>query len=91
MKKSRAFIGIIVLIIIAILLLSYFGFDLKKIFTSEAVKNNFSYVWGIIKNIWSDYLARPWNFIWDNAFKPLFSLMWSAFLAGLEGIKAANN
>ncbi len=91
MKNNKfGFIGIIVLVIIAILLLSYFGFDLKKIFTSEAVNNNFSYVWGIVKTVWADYLARPWNFIWNEAFKPLLEIMWKAFLAGVEGVKAAN-
>ena len=88
--SKRGFIGIIVLIVIAILLLSYLGFDLKKIFNSPAVKNNFLYVWGIIKTIWNDYLSAPWKFIWNEAFKPLFELMWKAFLTGIEGIKSAN-
>ena len=90
MKKDKAFVGIIVLVIIAILLLSYLGFDLKKIFTSDVVKNNFSYVWNFLKDLWNGYLVKPWNFIWDSAFKPLLSIMWKAFLAGLDGIKNAN-
>ena len=90
MKKNKAFVGMILLVIIAILLLSYLGFDFKKIFTSEAVKNNFFYVWGIVKNIWNDYLSVPWNFIWVEAFKPIFDIMWKGFLAGLDGIKNAN-
>ena len=49
LRRTRGFIGIIVLVIIAILLLSYLGFDLKKIFTAPAVKDNFSYVWSFIK------------------------------------------
>ena len=88
---KRGFIGIIVLVVIAILLLSYLGFDLKKIFTSKAVVTNFSYVWGIIKTIWSDYLSVPFAFVWSNLLKPLFEIVWKAFLAGVEGIKSANN
>lgn len=90
MKKNKAFIGIIVLIVIAILLLSYLGFDLKKIFTSTAVKNNFSYLWGIIKTIWNNYLSVPFTFVWSNLLKPLFEIMWKAFLAGVDAIKSAN-
>lgn len=90
-NKGKAFVGIIVLIVIAILLLSYLGFDIKKIFTAPAVKSNFAYVWGIIKTIWNDYLSVPFEFIWDNLLKPLFQIVWKAFLAGVEGIKEVNN
>jgi hypothetical protein len=90
-RRTRAFIGIIVLIIIAILLLSYFGFNLKSIFTAPVVKENFAYVWGIIKMVWSDYLSVPFDFVWDQLIKPLFGIMWKAFLAGVEGIKSANS
>ena len=93
MKKNYngGLIGIIVLIIIAILILSYFGFDLKRIFTSPMVKDNFLYVWGIIKTIWTDYLSVPFTFLWNEALKPLIQIVWKAFVAGLEGIKGANS
>jgi hypothetical protein len=84
---NKGFMGIIVLIIIAILLLSYLNFDLKKIFSSEAVKNNFAFAWEMITYAWDNFLSKPWSFIWENAFKPVFNMMWNGFLAGLEGIK----
>jgi len=90
MKKDKAFIGILVLVVVAILLISYLGFDLKKIFTSDIVKNNFSYVWNFAKEVWETYLVGPWNFIWDQAFKPLFTIMWNGFLSAIEGIRNAN-
>lgn len=89
-KNSRGFIGIIVIIIIAIIILSYLGFDLKKLFTSDMAQKNFSYVTGFIKNLWSNYLSVPFTFVWNEAVKPLFQIMWKAFLAGVDGIKNAN-
>lgn len=89
-KNNQGFIGIIVLIIVAVVILSYLGFDLKKIFTSDMVQKNFSYVTGVIKNIWSNYLSVPFAFVWDEAAKPLFQLMWKTFLSGIESIKNAN-
>ena len=91
MKNNRAFIGIIAVVVVAILLLSYFGFDLKKIFTSEAVKSNFSYVWGFVKIVWDNLLVVPWNFFWNDLMRPLFGIMWKGFLMGIEGIKNTNN
>lgn len=92
MKKyfSRGFVGIIVLIVIAILLISYLGFDLKKIFTAPAVKNNFAYIWNFVEGIWTDYLSVPIMFLWEQLIRPLFEIMWKAFMAGVEGIKKAN-
>ncbi|MEI6479898.1 MAG: hypothetical protein WCO12_00025 [bacterium] len=89
-KNNQGFIGIIVLIVVAIVILSYLGFDLRKIFTSDMVQKNFSYVFGFIKNIWSNYLSVPFTFIWNEVVHPIFSLMWKAFLAGVEGIKSSN-
>jgi hypothetical protein len=88
--SKRGFIGIIVIVVIAILLLSYLGFDLKKIFTSEPVKNNFTYVWGVIRNVWVNYLSVPFTFIWGEALKPLLEIAWKAFTIAIEGIKNAN-
>lgn len=94
MKKTsrlkKGFIGIIVLVIVAIIFLSYLGFDLKKIFTSAMVQKNFSYVTEFLKTLWAGYLSKPFTFVWGEMFKPLMELMWKAFLAGIDGIKSAN-
>ena len=88
---QKGFMGILFIAIVAILLLSYLNFDLKKIFSSEAVKNNFAFAWEMIKNFWNNFLAEPWSYIWNNAFKPVFNMMWNAFVAGLEGVKSSGN
>ena len=87
---KKGFIGIIALIVIAIILLSYLGFDLKKIFTSPSVINNFSYVWGIIKTIWLNYLSVPFTFVWNQVVVPLMQILWKVFLAGVDNIKNSN-
>lgn len=42
---QRGFIKEILLIVIAIIILSYFGVSIKEVLDKEAVKNNFFYVW----------------------------------------------
>lgn len=77
MRQNRAtgFIKAIILIVIALIALGYFGFRLDDIFSREAVQHNLSAAWSFLKLVWNDYLARPalwvWNtiiveFIWNN-------------------------
>lgn len=87
---KRGFVGIFALIVISILLLSYLGFDLKKIFSSEAVKSNFAFAWEMIQYVWNNFLSKPFTFIWGEAIKPLAEIAWKAFQVGVEGIKSVN-
>jgi hypothetical protein len=65
MKKEQGLVKMIILIIIAIAILSWYGVDIKEFFTSEQVQKNFGYIWNFIKNIWSDYLAGPFSTLWN--------------------------
>jgi amino acid transporter len=64
-NKQGGLIKMIIIIIIAILILSWFGVDIKKFFESEQVKNNLGYVWNYVSGIWHDYLAAPAQKVWD--------------------------
>ena len=86
---ERGFIKYIILFVIAIIILSYLGFDIKKIFTSPTTINNFSYVWGIVKNIWVNYLSVPFTFIWSEAIRPVLSILWNVFKAGLANMQVS--
>jgi len=63
-NKQGGLIKMIIIIIIAIAILSWYGFDLKTFVMSEPVQRNFGYVWGFVKDIWSDYLAGPAHKLW---------------------------
>ena len=45
----------IIIIIIAIAILSYYGVDIKDFVTSPQVQKNFSFVW----NLWLQYIWDP--------------------------------
>ncbi len=66
-KKSqdRGFLKMIILVVIAILILSYFGFNIKDIAESETSKSNFSYVWGFLSYVWNTFLVTPASFVWN--------------------------
>ncbi len=62
---NRGLVKMIIVIVIALLILSYFGFNLRNIANSPTTQDNFSYVWGLIVHVWNDYLKTPAVFIWN--------------------------
>lgn len=48
-NNNRGIILTIVIIVIALVLLSYFGFDFRKLAENPLVKQNAIYVWNLIK------------------------------------------
>jgi hypothetical protein len=63
-NKQSGLIKMIILIVIAIAVLSWYGVDIKDFFNSPQVQKNFGYVWSFIKDIWNDYLAGPAEKLW---------------------------
>lgn len=61
----------IILIIVAILVLSYFGISIQKIAESETGQANFEYLWDLIKSIWG-YVVE----FWENNLKTQFLSIW---------------
>ena len=84
-NDNRGLVKWIFIIIIAIIILSYFGFDLRSIVEAEGTQNNLNYVWGGVVTVWDDYLSTPILYFWQNIF---LNLIWSAFVENMETIKS---
>ncbi|MCC7004927.1 hypothetical protein IT397_03355 [Candidatus Nomurabacteria bacterium] len=89
-NQKRGLVGTIVVIIVAIIVLSYLGFDLRKIFQSEYMQSNFSYIGEILRKVWENYLARPIIFLWERVVLPLLNIAWNAFTTGLDKLKSVD-
>lgn len=76
---------LVILIIIIIAVLSYFGFNLKNFFESDIVRNNFGYAWNFVKYVWETFLARPAKYLWNDVF---INLIWDSFIENLQRFKA---
>lgn len=83
---NSGFVKIILLIVIGLVVLGYFGIDIKDVFASPVVKENLSYAWGVAKDVWSSYLSGPAIWLWEHIFK----FMWNLFLDGLSNLKAGD-
>lgn len=81
---QRGLIRTIVVVIIAILIVGYFGIDLKKVIESEQNKENFSYIRTVTTHVWNKYLAGPADYLWNDIF---IDLIWESAIDNLTAIK----
>ena len=84
-NDNRGLIQWIVIVLIAVIVLSFFGFDLRSIIESDLTQNNIGYLWGLGVMVWNDYLSQPILYFWHNIF---INLLWDSFIENMERIKA---
>lgn len=84
MKKSsgnQGFIKAIVMIVIALLILSYFGLNIRAIVNSPAGKENFSFTQELMIKTWDHYLKAPVTYVWNDIF---IKLIWDPAIHALQ-------
>ncbi len=84
MNTQGGLIKLIILIILAIAVLSYLGFDLKTFVNSPVVQGNFGFVFNFVGGVWQNYLAGPASYLWNDIF---IKLLWNSFTENLQRIK----
>lgn len=82
--KNQGLVRTVLIVLVAILVLSYFGFDIKSIVESPLAQNNIGYVWGFVVGIWNNYLSQPVMYFWNNIF---IGILWETFTGAMEKIK----
>lgn len=70
-NSNRGFIKAIVIIVIALIILAYFGLNLRNIVDSETFQDNWDFVKESVVWLWVNILKTPVLFIWNIAIKPL--------------------
>lgn len=75
----------IVLALIVIIVLSFFGYDLRAIIEAPLTQSNIHYAWGGVSYVWDNYLKSPINYFWNNIF---LGILWQAFTHNLGRINA---
>lgn len=73
----------VILGLILIIVLSFFGFDLRSIIEAPLTQNNLQYVKGAIMDFWNKYLERPIMYLWKNIF---INILWGSFINNLNRI-----
>jgi hypothetical protein len=81
---NRGFIRTIIIIVIALLILSYFGLNIRDIVNSPAGRDNFSYTQEVMIKIWDNYLEKPVTYLWNDIF---IELIWNPAIEALEEMR----
>ncbi len=82
MKNQRGIVTIVVIAVVALLILSYYGFNLRATVESPTTQSNFSYVWNGVTYTWGTYLQRPASYFYN-----LFVTdIWNPSIADIEQI-----
>lgn len=79
------FIKWIVIVIIALIILGYYGFDIKKAIEAPTTQSNLTYVQRIVSNVWHNYLKKPATYLWNDVF---IELIWNP---AMENLKRVSN
>ena len=84
---NRGLIQLILIIVIAVVVLGYFGFNIRSIVESPAVQENLGFLWGLTRTLWSNYLSQPFGWFWDNIGRPV----WDVFVENLMRFRAGES
>ena len=86
--KSRGFITTIVIIVIALAILGFFGYNVADIANSPTVQNNLNYAWSLVKYVWQNYLQVPAVWIWE---KIVIGLGWDSLMKLINANKSVSD
>ncbi len=67
MKGKRGFIKTILIIVVALVALGFFGYNLREITDSPAVHDNLIFVWELVVKIWHNFILAPILWLWGKA------------------------
>lgn len=71
-KTNRGgLIRTVILFGIVLILLAYFGLNLRGIVASQTFQDNWQFVSGLAIDIWTKYLSVAVKFFWDRVITPL--------------------
>jgi Ethanolamine utilization protein EutJ (predicted chaperonin) len=82
-KSNRGLIYFLILILIALIILGYYGISVRSAVENPTTQDNVSYIWTGTVNVWDDYLQVPVRYLWNIFVNDI----WTPAIIGLEGIK----
>jgi ABC-type Fe3+ transport system permease subunit len=88
MTHQTGFIKLIILIVVLLVILGYFGINVRSVIENKTAQSNVGYVWNWCKAMWGTYLASPAKYLWNDVF---IKLLWNSFIESMQKIKAGQN
>ena len=76
-NEQKGFVKLIIVLVIVLIVLGYFGFNIKSIVQSPSVSGNLNYVWGLVVTLWNKFLVVPVTFVWE---KIIVGIIWNGLV-----------
>lgn len=74
----------ILVVVVSLLVLSYFGFNLRELSNKPETQDNFSFVASTTVTFWNSYLKDPASYLWNDVF---MDLIWEPAIDNLTKMK----
>ena len=84
MKTNRGFIKWIIILVVILLIMSYYGISLRALVNNPTTQDNISYVATSSVSIWDQYLKQPATYLYNQVF---ISLIWNPAIDNLTKMK----
>jgi len=81
---QRGLIKWIILFVVALLILSYYGINLRELVNAPTTQDNVSYVATTTVTFWNKYLKVPAAYLWNDIF---VDLIWNPAISNLKAMK----
>ncbi len=65
-NRQTGFIKAILIIVIALIVLGFFGYNLREIMDSPTVRDNLVFMWELVVKIWHNFILVPILWVWDK-------------------------
>lgn len=75
-QRKKGLIRMIILIVIAIIIVSILGFDIRTAIEHPQTQENFSYIAQLFIDLWENYLADIWSVVWKIV-GPIIEWLWA--------------
>ena len=83
MKRNTGLIYFLILLVIALVILGYYGFSVRQAVQNPTTQDNISYVWNGAVNIWNTFLKVPATYLWNIFIKDV----WNPAVSNLGSVK----
>jgi len=84
MKTNRGFIKWIIILVVILLVMSYYGISLRSLVNNPVTQDNIGYVATSSVSIWDQYLKQPASYLYNQVF---ISLIWNPAIDNLTKMK----
>ena len=79
-ERQSGLVKTVIVIVIALIILGYFGFNISDIINGPAVQANLHAAWDFVLMVWNNYLSVPFTLFWN---KFVIGVLWPIIQAGL--------